>query len=492
MLPINVGGHAAYQELVVSQLREYYPDTDTIPESAWYIAEQFFLLDLSYVDELLKGAYSIFGPEPRLPSDMIRTYLVSLKFKVTSYTDWAMQLKLNPFYTIISGFVVGDTPGVGTFYDFNKRLWENDFKQLNPHEKFKKTKAKPPNKNGTKAESTEKETVESLLESYQRDELQIEIPFSRLYDVFQHSFLRQSVQRNLIDMDSLKIAGDGMPVVTSARERKKRICNCIDDNIYNCQCKRYFSQPDCDVGWDSSRECFYHGYDCYTLTAPCSDNDLPIFALLHPASRHDSIGFIHTWFAMKHVLSDTSVNKLLLDAAHDAMPIYEYCRDKRITPFIDLNEKRGIKVKYKDDFTVGEDGIPVCKAGLKMKPDGVEYKKYRAKFRCPKYNQQHGCRCNDPCSDKPKRTVHLALKDNPRIFNIPPRNSEKWKTEYNARTSAERNNKRQKIDYKLEDGKHRSTREWYCRLYSIMMLQHLDAWDLPFTSTIRTRIAQAA
>jgi len=53
-----------------------------------------------------------------------------------------MQLKLNPFFAIISGFIVGDTPGVGTFYDFNKRLWDNDFKQLNPYEKYKKSKAK--------------------------------------------------------------------------------------------------------------------------------------------------------------------------------------------------------------------------------------------------------------------------------------------------------------------------------------------------------------
>ena len=51
---------------------------------------------------------------------------------------------------------------------------------------------------------------------------------------------------------------------------------------------------------------------------------------------------------------------------------------------------------------------------------------------------------------------------------------------YNARTSAERSNKREKIDFKLESGRHRSTKMWYCRLYHILMLQHLDAWNLPF------------
>lgn len=55
------------------------------------------------------------------------------------------------------------------------------------------------------------------------------------------------------------------------------------------------------------------------------------------------------------------------------MPYYQYCRRNGITPFIDLNEKRGIKEKYKEDFTIGEDGIPVCKAGTKMNHDGVKW-----------------------------------------------------------------------------------------------------------------------
>lgn len=80
----------------------------------------------------------------------------------------------------------------------------------------------------------------------------------------------------------------------------------------------------------------------------------------------------------------------------------------------------------------------------------------------------------------------------PRLINIPPRDSEEWKQEYNARTSSERCNKREKIDYQLENGRHRSTRNWYCRLYCIMMCQHLDAWDLPYESELRSLLKQAA
>ena len=77
------------------------------------------------------------------------------------------------------------------------------------------------------------------------------------------------------------------------------------------------------------------------------------------------------------------------------------------------------------------------------------------------------------------RTVHTQLKDDPRLINIPPRDSKEWKKEYDRRTSMECSNKREKADYKLEGGRHRSSKMWYCRLYAIMMLQHLDAWEMP-------------
>ena len=118
------------------------------------------------------------------------------------------------------------------------------------------------------------------------------------------------------------------------------------------------------------------------------------------------------------------------------------------------------------------------------------------KFKCPKISQTSGCiSCTyeKPCSNvKYGRTVHLVLKDNPRLFNNPPRNSKEWKLEYNARTSAEHSNKREKLDFKLEDDRHRSTKMWYCRLYHILMLQHLDAWDLPSEVTPRKLILDVA
>ena len=295
-----------------------------------------------------------------------------------------------------------------------------------------------------------------------------------------------SIFKGLIDPSNLSVAGGGTPVVTSACERKHHVCDCLKKGITDCSCDRFFSPPNCDIGWDSSRDCFYNDYALYMLVAANSESDLPLFSLLHPASKHDSHGFLETYFRFKAFLPDLHVSKWLLDSAHDAMPYYLYCRKNCIRPFIALNEKRGIKEKYKEDFTIGKDGVPVCKAGWKMNHDGSEPSKARLKFRCPLASRKYGCSCSNPCSDsKYGRTVHLAMKDNPRLINFPPRDSKEWKLEYNARTSAERSNKREKIDFQLESSRHRSSKMWYCRLYHILMLQHLDAWDLHFESTLQ-------
>ena len=246
MLPVNCGSHADYQDFVVTHLCKYYPDPDALARSTWDIIERFWNLDLSFTDTFMADKYSKFGPAPRTPSCMQRSYLLSIDFKVTSLTEWAAQLKMNPLYAILSGFEVGNTPGVGTFYDFFNRLWDSDNDHMSPHIHPLKTKVKKPKTNGTKADPVEKVTVADLLPTLEETDFKLdEQPYASLFQIYQKEFLDVSVSQGLIHADSLALAGDGTPVVTSHRERKKRICNCKENGISNCRCDRYFSQPDC-------------------------------------------------------------------------------------------------------------------------------------------------------------------------------------------------------------------------------------------------------
>lgn len=218
LLPVNCGSHADYQNFVLENLRKYYPDPDSLARSTWDIIDRFWNLDLSYTDEKLKNRHSVFGPKPRTPSCMHRSYLLSLDFKVTSLTEWAAQLKINPLFAILSGFEFGDTPGVGAFYDFLNRIWDSKDDNLSPHIHPIKASVKKPSAKGAKAKSVEKISVGQLLQELENTTFSIsEQPYGSLFDLYNREFLQQSVSRQLINPDTLALAGDGAPFVTSAR-----------------------------------------------------------------------------------------------------------------------------------------------------------------------------------------------------------------------------------------------------------------------------------
>lgn len=149
---------------------------------------------------------------------------------------------MNPLYAILSGFEVGDTPGVGTFYDFFSRLWNSDSNNLNPNLHKLKTPVKKPQKKGYKAQPIEKVTIDQLLSSHENQTFSLSAQlYGSLFDIYSKEFLRKSLDKGLINNTHLSIAGDGTPVVTSARERKHRVCDCLKNGVTDCDCNRFFS-----------------------------------------------------------------------------------------------------------------------------------------------------------------------------------------------------------------------------------------------------------
>ena len=64
-------------------------------------------------------------------------------------------------------------------------------------------------------------------------------------------------------------------------------------------------------------------------------------------------------------------------------------------PFIELNLGH---FTYKDDFTIDEDGVPICKLGLRIHKDGYDAAKHRTKYQSPKSIRKHSYFCERPCS----------------------------------------------------------------------------------------------
>ena len=438
-------------------------------------------VDLSVIDEMLHPTYSVFGPKPYPPSGLLISCLLMIFLRVTSFTVWAAQLKTHPVYARICGFDPGKTPEVGTFYNFITRLWAGDKANLRDHVRPKKDRPPKPSGKNEKADPPTNETVEADIKKWRGNVSKDSEPYRRFLRLFL-LFLEGSAERGLISKEHLGVSGDGTPFVTSHRERSHRVCDCHEKGIERCDCYRYYSQPDCFIGWDSSRNCYYSGYNLYLFTASDAHSDLPVFPLLLPASRHDGRAFVEAFVKFQTFCPDFRTEKMQLDSAHDAMPIYQWMLESGVTAFIDLHSA---KSKYDwNDMEVTKDGRPICPEGKPMHSDGMEKSRMRRKFRCPCLKREKGsskksvCGCAHPCTDSPYGPVkHIPLAENPRIFCSPARGSKAWEKEYKKRTSSERDNKRIKEDYKLEDGRHRSSKMWYFRLYLILMAIHMDAWD---------------
>lgn len=142
---------------------------------------------------------SDFGPEPRLPSDMLRSILLAVKVKITSYTKWAHNLKENHLLAILFGFTVGDIPGIGTFYDFQARLWNSDSKNLSISIHPTKEKPKKSAVEGGKALPVEKITVKDIFEQFQSSPPKDMNACWYLFQIFNQLFFQHSNELGLID-----------------------------------------------------------------------------------------------------------------------------------------------------------------------------------------------------------------------------------------------------------------------------------------------------
>ncbi len=313
--------HKDYQDHVLKFLRGFYAYRNPffiIPESDYSIISKLWITDLSSITSMLDNTYSNRGPMPRDPDAMIRSFLLLLLMEPTkSITEWVSSLKRTPFYGILSGFDSGDTPGVGTFYDFFKRLWLLDTPNVKAKVKPKKAKKKKKKKakKGEKQPPKNPGIIKRLVERhFKYGSKNKEIPTDFLFNFFQSVFLKKSASLGLLgDLKKLGISGDGTPIATSSYLRTKPTCNCFKEGITKCNHHRIYSQPDINRGWYSSREKYYNGYHLYMLSASDSYYDLPLYPKLNPASRHDSVSLLLTLNEFHHRYSISQIDKILLD-----------------------------------------------------------------------------------------------------------------------------------------------------------------------------------
>jgi len=207
--------HSSYQDSVLLRLREHYSgQIFTIPDKDWPLIAKFWMTDLSAITTLLRDSYAAKGPKPRDPASMLRSYLLFLMTNPEiGLTEWINEMQRVPYYAILSGFEPGDFPGVGTFYDFFKRLWAAVGNHLKPKVLMKRKKKPKKGKKGEKAPSTTPGKVKRLVEwMIRHSNKKTDLPNDRLFHFFQSQFLAVSANLGLLgNLKALTVAGMVLP-----------------------------------------------------------------------------------------------------------------------------------------------------------------------------------------------------------------------------------------------------------------------------------------
>ena len=216
MLPVySPESHSLYQDFLISNFLLYYPDPFSISRQTWKIIVQFWHLDLSQTTNILLDS----------PLMMCQT---SVPFTISS----GISGTLNRNIFLSSSDIKRRKPQKGKNSQISRVLLRHGFWIF------------------TKASSS-RPFLQSL---------------SLIFRLYKQQFLDVSVSHGLIQPSAISLAGDDSPIRTSARLRYKKVCCCSENGISHCNCKRLFSQPDCNIGWDfihKIRTAFYPSFLLY-------------------------------------------------------------------------------------------------------------------------------------------------------------------------------------------------------------------------------------
>jgi hypothetical protein len=446
------------------------------------------------------------GRLARHPVCMLRSCLLMLLCGITSFTNWVHLMRDEPLYALYSGFEPDDVPGVGTFYDFQDRLLQRD-----PQPRSVAIRPRRRREQRDKAEQhTDKLDLRphkgivnrladrildrpcqpmplaavlvghgdfSALPKYQRF----------LQHLFFTCFVAPSIDRDLIDVETLHTAGDGSKLPTWANPRGKKLCDCDNRGkppADRCTCHRAYTDPLATWGWDSYRKCWVYGHSVYELTAYDLQHtcQLPLVISMADGSRHDSVHGLATLYHGAETFG-LPIQLASLDKAHDALGLYRLAFERwDMDLIIPLNRRNQGNAQYAGPLRL-EEGVPICQAGQPMTRWGFCPDRWRIKWRCPLAAAKRTpdlTTCPffaNGCSDSPYgRVIYTYPRANYRLHTRIARDSDLWDLHADARSCAERSVKRKKYDFGLLQTRTAGRDRWFFRVMLAAMCQHIDAW----------------
>jgi hypothetical protein len=268
----NWRSHTEYQQFLILMLSSLYksiPDRIKKLESS---ISKLYCLNLDILYEILKPYYSDTGRPATFQPEIFRSFALMLFKKETSITKWVDELHTDSLLATCIGCTENNVPSLGAHYDFISRLWLSDLssyrlnlKKSYPY-KRKPSKIKSPgnNKKLPNKKPGVVKRISNFFESGRSFSLRSE---KLLQEIFSLVAVVPSFNLNLIQPDNLTLAGDGTCVHCKSSYYGSKVCDCRENEIYDCKCPRRLSDINATWGWDSHENRWFYGYTLYALSA---------------------------------------------------------------------------------------------------------------------------------------------------------------------------------------------------------------------------------
>lgn len=416
------------------------------------------------------------GKRPRDPIAMFRSIMVMAMLACSSYNTYVHRLRGEPELAIMSGFEVDDTPGVGTYYDFDKRLVNGKYQKRCDNCNPVKPAEQITGRNFRRNLDTEKKkrllddsdpavyeppTMNAVKKAVEKLGDSLEPNFvNMLNEILMTVGVAPSLEMGLLGpKDKLHVGGDGSIVPSQGKGQGKYTCTCRKDgNGKTCTCDRIYSDPTAMWGYDHTRKIFVFGFKIHTLVAKHETTDLTLRVDSAPANPADVLMGIQGVVAFHKTARELDVSlgidAYMFDAGYDAEWFFKLIITLGSRPVIALNPKNTKIIDYKNIPRDKKTGNPLCPGGAICRHQGFVKRQQKHVWHCPakrpsklkgKYfirSRMDLCPTGKLCEPDSKigPIYNIPISSSYRLNPPIPRSSELHKTLYKKRTATERFN----------------------------------------------------
>jgi len=477
-------------------------------------ATEFMILthfNLDPAREVLESLYSpVKRSPPRPPTSMLRSLLLMTHLKIPSITKWVKQTRTVPLFAILAGFERDDTPGIGTYYDFFRRLIDGPYQKPCPHRIRESQVLRGRHQRNLGAEKTahqEQHDPSCPHSEKLANELLTNADKPRSHDlskVLEDLLIKlaiiPTIQEGLVgDPHKLIVSGDGSILATAASPRGKATCDCRAHGINKCDHERSYTTPTAKWCYDSYRKRYVFGDRYYHLVLHQNGHDLPLLTLMPGGNESD---FTLSLKAFDRFLKAAREHELDLDIAvfcgdghHDSQAHYRYFEQKDVAPVIPLAEKsKQVYPHLLDEqgVTLDTDGVPLCPQGVRMRHHQYQARRHLHVYTCPAKRNTHrdgksvyvmhpeDCPQKQDCAPKSPLAplVYIKSDADPRLYPPIPRDSGRFKEIYKERSATERCNAindTYKLDHSCRNASYGLIRLTLANIVEHAVVRHLEA-----------------